>query len=64
MGKTWKDQKVRNYEAKELWTKKYRSRVIPNKRKEATEAEVLDDWMEGYHKWHSRTRIMTDREEA
>ena len=43
MGKTWKDQRrVRNHEAKELWTQKYRKRVIPDKREKATEAEVLN----------------------
>jgi len=41
MAKTWKDQKVRNYEAKELWTRKYAKKVIPDKRLKLSEDEVL-----------------------
>lgn len=42
MGKTWKDQ-PRNVIAKDLRTPKYRKRVIPDKRKETAEAEMLEE---------------------
>lgn len=40
MAKTWKDQ-PRNVIAKDLRTPKYRKRVVPDKHKEVTEAEML-----------------------
>lgn len=40
MSKTWKDQ-PRNVIAKDLRTPKYRKRIVPDKRKETTEAEML-----------------------
>ena len=48
MSKTWKDQ-PRNVIAKDLRTPKYRRRVVPDKRKEVTETEMLseeDYWKE------------------